>query len=100
MDYKGNPILLTTEFTVLTDTESEEEGMADLEKPLLERVQATLAAKCDTEVEKNCRLNQKNDRRRRFTTRSYFILWLFDNKHDCNKKSVIRFHPLGSSFQR
>ena len=34
MDYKGNPILLTTEFTVLTDTESEEEGMADLEKPL------------------------------------------------------------------
>lgn len=35
MDYKGNPILLTTEFTVLTDTESEEEGMADLEKPCL-----------------------------------------------------------------
>lgn len=59
MDYKGNPILLTTEFTVLTDTESEEEGMADLEKPQLERVQATLAAKCDTEVEKKLPLKSK-----------------------------------------
>lgn len=48
IDYKGNPILLANEFTVLTDTESEEEGMADLEKPLLEKV----VAKCDTEAEK------------------------------------------------
>nr|AKZ18177.1 myristylated tegument protein [Human betaherpesvirus 6A]APO39049.1 myristylated tegument protein [Human betaherpesvirus 6A]APO39209.1 myristylated tegument protein [Human betaherpesvirus 6A]QCO43470.1 U71 [Human betaherpesvirus 6A]QOI15252.1 myristylated tegument protein [Human betaherpesvirus 6A] len=52
IDYKGNPILLENEFTVLTDTESEEEGMADLEKPLLEKVQTTLVAKCDTEAEK------------------------------------------------
>ncbi|AGJ52051.1 U71 [Human betaherpesvirus 6A] len=48
IDYKGNPISLADEFTVLTDTESEEEGMADLEKPLLEKV----VAKCDTEAEK------------------------------------------------